>query len=435
MTQRFESGGLVHDEAGVTRDRTYGYGWWAAHEFAVVDTGGLVFDEDESQVFMREIRQQALVALQEASVALLVVDGQFGCTALDEEIAGFLRKQSVPTVLAVNKCESTKSGDLQTADFWGLGMGTPFAVSGMHGTGMGDLMDALVKPLPQRAVGADDDEEEPLRIAILGKPNVGKSSLLNRLARAERAIVSDIAGTTRDVIDQRVINHNREYVFLDTAGVRRAARVSKGVEQMMVKRSLKAARRSDVCLLVLDATEGVSDQEMNLANFIAESGRACVIVVNKWDAVSEKDDKLYRTSKAYLENRLPTVSWASQLFISAKTGLKTQQIYDAVEAAAKNHRLRVSTSVMNEVLEDAVRWQRPPATTTGRQGNVYYCAQVSTRPPTIVIFCNDPDLFGASYRRYLEGQLRKSLGFAGTPIRLLFRARQRQSRSAPGDSD
>uniref|UniRef100_A0A7S4FA39 GTPase Der n=1 Tax=Chrysotila carterae TaxID=13221 RepID=A0A7S4FA39_CHRCT len=432
MTGKFNGGGLVHDEPGVTRDRTYGLGFWGAHEFMVVDTGGLVFDDDPTQTFMPQIRQQASLALAEAAVAVMVVDGQMGCTPLDADIADFLRKQKVPTVLAVNKCESTKNGDLLAADFWQLGIGTPWPVSGIHGTGMGDLMDAVVEPLPPNADESELEEDEPLKVAIIGKPNVGKSSLLNRLAGEERAIVSDIAGTTRDVIDQQVTAHGRRYIFLDTAGVRRAARVSKGVEQMMVQRSLKAARRSDVCLLVLDATETVSDQETTLANFIAESGRACVVVVNKWDAIAEKDDKLYRTSKQFLQNKLPSVSWAQQLFVSAKTGLKTQQIYNAIGKAVEKHRTRISTAVLNEVLEDAVRWQRPPSTSTGRQGSVYYCAQVSTRPPTIVIFCNDPDLFGQSYRRYLESQLRKSLGFEGTPIRLLFRARRAQ-RGAPGE--
>jgi len=425
ITQNYNEGPLVHDEPGVTRDRTYGQGWWAAYEFGVIDTGGLVFDDDPSQVFMPQIRQQALVALKEAKVALMVVDGQQGCTPLDEEIASFLRRQSIPKVLAVNKCESTKQGDLQAADFWQLGMGTPYPVSGIHGTGMGDLMDALVAPLPLPVERSDEDEaKSPLQVAILGKPNVGKSSLLNRLARTERAIVSDVAGTTRDVLDQSVICNKRKYVFLDTAGVRRKTKIGKGVEELMVKRSLKAAKRSDVCLLVTDATEGVSDQETRLAQFIVDSGRACVIIVNKWDAVAHKDDRLYRTSRQEIQSRLPMLAWASQLYVSAKTGLKTQQIFGALDAAAAKHRSRVSTSVLNEVLEDIIRWQKPPATTTGKQGSVYYCAQVSSRPPTIVIFCNDPELFSNSYRRYLESQLRKSLGFEGTPIRLLLRRRR-----------
>merc|ERR1719291_579201 len=423
MTQRFASGGLVHDEAGVTRDRTYGYGWWAAHEFAVVDTGGIVFEDDPSQVFMSQIRQQAFVALGEASVVLMVVDGQQGCTPLDTEIAEFLRKQSVPTLIAVNKCESARVGELQAADFWQLGMGTPWPVSGMHGTGMGDLMDEVVKPLARRELDADAESDE-LQVAILGKPNVGKSSLLNRLTRAERAIVSEVPGTTRDVIDQRLTSHGREYVFLDTAGVRRAARVSKGLEEMMVRRSLKAARRADVCLLVVDATEGVADQESRLSQFIADAGRACVVVVNKWDAVAEKEDRVYRTSREYLLSSLPAVAWAQHLFVSAKTGLKTQQLFSAIDSAAERHRQRIRTSVINEVIEDAVRWQKPPTTTYGRQGNIYYCAQVSTRPPTIVIFCNAPQLFGSSYRRYLERSIRKSLDFVGTPIRVLYRARR-----------
>ncbi len=259
---------LVHDDVGITRDRIYGHGWWNAHEFRVVDTGGLVFDDDPTQVFMPQIRQQALVALSEANIALMVVDGQIGCTPLDEQIADFLRRNSVPVVLAVNKCESSASGELQAADFWRLGVGTPWPVSGIHGTGMGDLMDQVAELLPPaqpKEAGAEDEDVvgtgEPLRIAIIGKPNVGKSSLLNRLTGSQRAIVSDVAGTTQDVIDQLVTRNQLEYMFLDTAGMRRQARVGKGLEEMMVGRSLKAVKRADVCLLVIDATEGVSDQE------------------------------------------------------------------------------------------------------------------------------------------------------------------------------
>ena len=256
-----------------------GEGFWNGHEFTVVDTGGIVYDDDEDDVFLPQIREQALIALSEAKVALLVVDGKAGCTVLDEQIASFLRRQGTPCVLAVNKCESTVDGELQAADFWTLGLGTPYPVSGLHGTGMGDVMDELVKPLPpptSGAAAASDVVLSELRVAILGRPNVGKSSLLNRLTGTERAIVCDRSGTTRDAIDQSVINHGTKFTFVDTAGVRKAARVSKGVEELMVRRSLKAARRSDVCLLVVDATEGVSEQEARLARFIVEAGRACV---------------------------------------------------------------------------------------------------------------------------------------------------------------
>ena len=419
----------VYDEPGVTRDRTYGEGFWGNHEFTVVDTGGLVFDDDPDQVFLPQIRQQALAALAEASVALMVVDGQQGCTPLDDDIAVFLRKQTVPVVLAVNKCESTKMGDVQAADFWQLGLGDPHPVSGIHGTGMGDLMDQLVKPFGEGTGLSDEDESnKTLAIAILGKPNVGKSSLLNRVTGSDRAIVSAVAGTTRDVIDQRMKRNGREYTFLDTAGVRRAKAVGRGVEELMVKRALKAAQRADVCLLVVDATDGISEQEARLAGFIEEHGRACVVVVNKWDLVASKDDKLYRTSRQYMQQKLAPVKWSQHLYVSAKTGLKAQDIFTAIDAAAEQHQRRVSTSVMNEVLEDAVRWQKPPSTSTGKRGSIFYCAQVSVKPPTTAIFCNDPSLFNEAYRTYLEQALRKALGFQGTPIKLLFRAR-RASRS------
>lgn len=424
MTQAFHKGALVFDEPGVTRDRTYGFGFWRDYEFSVVDTGGLVFEDDADEVFLPHIRQQAMVALGEASVALFIVDGQVGCTALDMQVASFLRKQQVPTILAVNKCESPQTGDLQAADFWQLGLGTPWPVSGMHGTGMGDLMDEVVKPLPLPTETAEAEEDESLRVAILGRPNVGKSSLLNRLTRTDRAIVSDAAGTTRDAIDQTVKDHGKDYIFVDTAGVRRKHKVHKGVEGLMVQRALKAARRADVCLLVLDATLGAAEQETRLSQFIVDSGRACVVLVNKWDVIANKDDALYRNSKRYLEKYLPAVSWATPVFVSAKTGLKVSEIFNVINKAAEQHQRRVTTSVMNEVLEDGVRWQKPPSTSTGRQGSIYYCAQVSTRPPTIAIFCNDPALFGETYRRYLEQHFRKSLGFTGTPVRLIFRGRK-----------
>jgi len=432
LTKKFDSGGLVFNEAGVTRDRTYGEGFWNGHEFTVVDTGGIVFDDAEGEVFLPQIRQQAMIALSEASSVLLVVDGKTGSTVLDEQIAAFLRRQKVPVVLAVNKCESTVDGEIQAADFWSLGLGNPWPVSGLHGSGMGDVMDELTKPLPPipaDGLGSDEGYDE-LRVAILGRPNVGKSSLLNKLTGTERSIVCDESGTTRDAIDQSVFNHGTQFTFVDTAGVRRAARVNKGVEELMVRRSLKAARRSDVCLLVVDATEGLSEQEGRLARFIVESGRACVVLINKWDLVGNKDELLYRNSKRYLEQRLPQVSWAKALYVSAKTGLRTSDVFEACRKAAEQHRRRVSTAVMNEVLEDGVRWQKPPSMTTGRQGAIYYCAQVTIQPPTIAIFCNDPELFSGTYRRYLEGHFRKSLGFEGSPIRLLFRGRTRRSPGA-----
>jgi len=424
LTKSFDQGAVVFNEPGVTRDRLYGEGFWRDHEFTVVDTGGIVFDDDPDEVFLREIRQQALVALDDASVVLLIVDGQSGCTVLDEQIAAFLRKQRKPVVLAVYKCESTASGELQAADFWTLGLGTPWPVSGLHGTGLGEVLDELVKPLPPPNEVSKAGAEDQMRVAILGRPNVGKSSLLNRLTGTTRAIVCDLSGTTRDAIDQSVLNHGTKFTFVDTAGVRKAARVNKGVEELMVRRSLKAARRSDVCLLVLDATEGVSEQENRLARFIVEAGRACVVVVNKWDLVANKDDMLYRNSQKYLESRLPTIGWSKSLYVSAKTGLRANDVFKAVREAAGQHRRRVTTAVMNEVLEDGVRWQKPPSTSTGRQGSIYYCAQVAAAPPTIAIFCNDPDLFSDTYRRYLERHFRKSLGFDGTPIRLLFRSRR-----------
>jgi GTP-binding protein len=362
--------------------------------------------------------------MQEAQAVIMVVDGQAGISALDDEIAAFLRRQKTPVLVAVNKCESHVLGSVQAADFWSLGLGAPWPVSGLHGSGLGDVMDELIKflPPPREDDGAGAVRE--LRVAILGKPNVGKSSLLNRLTGTQRAIVSDHAGTTRDAIDQSVMNHGTKFTFVDTAGVRRRQRVDKGVEEQMVRRSLKAARRAEVCLIVVDAEQGIAEQEGRLAQFAIDAGRACVVIVNKWDLVDKKDDRTYKDSRRYVNEELPMIPWAKVLHVSAKTGLRTNAVFQAVVAAEEQHSRRVKTAVLNEVLEDGVRWQKPPSTSTGSQGTIYYCAQVSVSPPTIVIFCNNSSLIPDTYKRYLEKHFRKSLGFDGTPLRLMFRSRR-----------
>jgi len=489
-----QSGGaIVADEAGITRDRTYRPGEFLGEAFWLVDTGGLVFDDDENVIFAKEIRQQALIAMEEASAVLFVVDGQQGMTGLDAQIAEFLRKQAmgrIPVMLAVNKCESEKTGATSAAEFWQLGVGNPYPVSALHGVGTAEMLEAMFEgivrqksavdgfgtkvtklkeaksnlkhkgPLPwedetdykmrkwgigdpaqrvledyENAISAfanDEDQPEEINVAIIGRPNVGKSSLLNTIFGDTRAIVSDMAGTTRDSIDalmERPASSPDEkdtlYRFVDTAGIRRKGKVNFGPEFFMVNRALRAIRRADVVLLVLDATAGVTEQDRVLAQKISDDGRACVIVCNKWDAVVDKDSNTYDKSVKYVREELPQVRWAPILFLSAATGQRVGKLYSVIDDALTAHRKRVPTAILNEVLRDAILWQPPPARRSGQSARVYYCHQVSTRPPTIVVFCNDPGLIPDNYRRYLDRKFRESLtGLEATPIRWIFRGRR-----------
>jgi GTPase len=409
---------IVHDEPGVTRDRTYKEAFWRDRDFVVVDTGGLVFDDDTE--FLPLIREQALAALAESSAAILVVDGQAGPTTSDESIADWLRQQSVPVLLAVNKCESLDQGLIQAAQFWELGLGEPYPVSGIHGSGTGELLDQMLGYLPP----ADQVEEsEEIKVAIVGRPNVGKSSLLNAFVGENRAIVSPISGTTRDAIDMVVERDGRIYRLIDTAGIRKKKQVEYGPEFFGINRAFKAIRRADVVLLVIDAIDGVTEQDQKLAGRIADDGRGCVIVVNKWDAI-EKDSHTIYDYERLLKDRLHFTAWAESIYVSAQTGQRVEKILELVNVSAEQHKRRVSTSVINEALEEATRWHSPPTTRQGRQGKIYYGTQVTSQPPAIVLFVNDPTLFSDTYRRYIEGQFRQSLGFQGTPVRLLWRGKK-----------
>jgi len=504
-----QSGGaIVADEEGITRDRTYRNANFLGEQFQLVDTGGLVFDDTDA-LFAREIREQAMIGIEESAGVILVVDGRVGPTTMDEELAAFLRKKimkNMPVILAVNKCESDKNGAYLASAFWNLGLGEPHAVSALHGVGTAELLEdmfegivekesaikgfgtkvkemekaqqaliALDKDQPlegedetdvflrkygvgrdtegvikryETAMSAFDDVEaiEEINVAIVGRPNVGKSSLLNNIFGSNRAIVSDVAGTTRDSIDAIMERPPSDpeglptiYRFVDTAGIRRKGKVEFGPEFFMVNRALRAIRRADVVLLILDATAGVTEQDRVLAQKISSDGRACVIVCNKWDAVIDKDDSTYDKSVKYFREELPQVRWAPIIFVSAATGQRVGKIYEAVDSAIKAHRRRISTSVLNEVLRDAVLWQPPPARRNGAQAKIYYGSQVSTRPPTIVVFVNDPKLVNDNYRRYLDRKMRESLdGFESTPIRWMFRGRRvrdvtRNMNGKPGD--
>ena len=412
---------IVHDQPGVTRDRTYQEGYWADRTFKVVDTGGLVFNDDSE--FLPEIREQAKLAMAEAAVAVVIVDGQQGLTAADESIAEWLRHQNCPVLLAVNKCESPDQGLAMAADFWTLGLGEPYPVSAIHGAGTGELLDKVISFLP--ASQELEGLEEPIQLAIIGRPNVGKSSILNSICGENRAIVSPIRGTTRDTIDTSIEREGKTWKLLDTAGIRRRRSVSYGPEFFGINRSFKAIERSDVCVLVIDAEEGVTEQDQRLAGRIEEDGRACVVAVNKWDLISQDSHTLPAMEKE-LRSKLYFLEWAPMLFISALTGQRVERIFPLAALAVEQHRRRVSTSVVNEVLKEALSWRTPPTTRGGRQGKVYYGTQVAVRPPSFTLFVNDPKLFGDTYRRYVERQIREGLGFEGSPLRLFWRGKQQR---------
>lgn len=419
LAATFRGGAIVEDVVGITRDRTYRRAFWNLHDFHVIDTGGLVFDDDT--LFMPDIRAQVLVALAEASAAVLVVDGQAGVNPLDQELAAFLRKecQGLPVYLAVNKCESD-DGWLLAAEFWNLGLGTPHAVSAIHGTGTGELLDDVISKLPLVKGDVDDGI---VNVAIVGRPNVGKSSLLNVISNTERAIVSEIAGTTRDAIDEIVKVDGKTYRLIDTAGIRRKTSIKYGTEFFMINRAFKAIRRADVVLLVVDVSEGATDQDRKIAERVAQEGKACVIVANKWDLIDEKDNRSYKSNLETVREKLASIIWAEADLVSATQRQRTSKLLDYADKALEQNSRRVSTAVLNEVLREAVDWHKPPASKQGKQGRVYYCTQVATCPPTIAMFVNSPQLFHDNYRRYMEKQFRKSLGFQGTPVRIVWRGK------------
>ena len=437
-------GAIVYDVPGVTRDRVYQRAEWQGRVFDVVDTGGLLVD-DEDGLFAEEIREQAAIALRESCAAVVVVDGRQGRMSLDEDIARFLRRRKyftekkgkgVETILAVNKCENPATEASNAAEFWSLGLGEPMACSAVHGNGVAEVLDALLPAIDkdweqrrQGGVEVVEEEKEEIDVALLGRPNVGKSSLLNRFLGQQRAIVSEKAGTTRDAVDEAITVDATLFRFVDTAGVRRKARVNRksdSPEEKMVGRALRAVKRSDVVLLVVDSTaEKPTDQDCALAQRIKQDGRACVVIANKWDIKEEKDEKSTRQVSTIIKDTLSDVNWADILFVSALTGQRCLKVYQAIQAAVQNHRKRVPTAVLNDIIRDAMLWQPPPATAAGSNaGKIYFVSQTAIAPPTIVAICNDPRLFTDNYKRYLERKLRESLDWTGTPIRFVFRGKR-----------
>ncbi|MBQ4312324.1 MAG: ribosome biogenesis GTPase Der [Oscillospiraceae bacterium] len=410
---------IVEDTPGVTRDRIYSECEWRSRKFMLVDTGGIEPSSDD--VILAQMRRQAEIAIEKANVIIFMTDVRSGVTANDHEVASMLRKSGKPTVLCVNKCDSIGEPPADFYEFYNLGLGEPFAVSAVHGHGSGDLLDEVFRFFPDK----DEDEygEEYIRVAVIGKPNTGKSSLINRISGQERAIVSDIAGTTRDSTDTVIENRFGKYVFIDTAGIRRKSKITEKVEHYSTLRSYMAVDGADVCVIMIDATEGITDQDTKVAGYAHEQGKGCILCVNKWDAV-EKDNNTMNEFKEKLSEQFGFMSYAPFLFISVKTGQRVDKLFEMINTVNKQNSMRISTGMLNDVLSYATTRVEPPSD-KGRRLKIYYMTQPSTRPPTFVIFVNRADLFHFSYQRYIENQVRQTFGLEGTPIRFVIRERDR----------
>lgn len=406
---------IVEDTPGVTRDRLYADCEWAGKTFTLVDTGGIEPQTDSE--ILRFMRDQAEIAVQNADVIVFMTDLKTGLTAADQDVASMLLRSNKPIVLAVNKSDTVGTPPPEFYEFYNLGLGDPIAVSAVHGHGTGDLLDRCIEYFPDE--NEVEEEDEGIKVALIGKPNVGKSSLTNKILGEERVIVSDMAGTTRDAVDSSFENEYGKYVFIDTAGIRKKSKVNDDIEKFSVLRASLAVERSDVCLIMIDAQEGVTEQDTKVAGLAHDAGKACIIVVNKWDLV-EKDDKTLRKEEEKIRKDLAYMTYAPILFISAKTGQRVGKLFEMINAVFAESSKRITTGMLNNVLADAVARVQPP-TDRGKRLKVYYITQTGVRPPNFVIFCNDSKLFHFSYQRYLENKLREVFGFEGTPIRVVIR--------------
>ena len=406
---------IVQDTPGVTRDRIYADAEWLNRKFTLIDTGGMEIGSEE--IIQRQILQQAEIAIETADVILFVTDVKTGVTDDDRQVANLLRRTKKPVVLAVNKVDSVKRDTMDIYEFYELGIGDPLPVSAGQALGLGDMLDEMVKHFPENT-GTDEDDDA-IKVAIIGKPNVGKSSLINKILGEDRLIVSNIPGTTRDAVDSPITIDGQKYIFIDTAGMRRKSKIKEEIERFSIIRAVAAVERCDVAVLLIDANEGVTDQDTKIAGIAHERGRAALIAVNKWDSI-EKDDKTMNRYLKDIANELAYMAYAPRVFISAQTGQRIDRMLEMIQTVHQNHALRISTGVLNEVLIEATAMQQPPAD-KGRQLRLYYMTQVSVKPPTFVIFVNERGLFHFSYRRYIENQLREAFGFVGTPIHFIVR--------------
>jgi len=410
---------IVEDTPGVTRDRIYSKCEWRGRKFMVVDTGGIEPKEDDKLLTL--MRQQAEIAISHADVIILVTDVRSGVTANDYAVADMLQKSGKPIVLCVNKCDTLGETPMEVYEFYNLGIGDPFPVSSVHGHGTGDMLDEVIKHFPENDI--DDYDEDDIKVAVIGKPNAGKSSLINRIAGEERVIVSDIAGTTRDATDTIIEREEGRFIFIDTAGIRRKSKITEKIEHYSVLRAYMAIDRADVCVIMIDAIEGFTEQDSKVAGYAHEQGKACIVAVNKWDAV-EKTDKTMNEYRKKLENDFSFMSYVPFIFISAKTGQRVEQLFEKIKFVYEQNSMRISTGTLNDILAYAVARVEPPSD-KGRRLKIYYMTQASTKPPTFVLFVNRADLFHFSYQRYIENQIRTTFGMEGTPIRMIIRERNR----------
>lgn len=412
---------IVEDTPGVTRDRLYADTEWLDNEFMIVDTGGIeIMNTDKIAV---SIRQQAQIAIAEADVILFVCDARAGITHEDAEVAKMLRQSKKPIVLAINKADSPKQ-EMEIFEFYNLGIGEPIPVSAANHLGLGDLLDAVVEKFPETSAYGEDGNEDEIKVALIGRPNVGKSSIFNTLVGEERSIVSDVAGTTRDAIDTPVIREGQKFLFIDTAGMRRKARIDEPIEKYSIIRSLRAVDRSDVVLMVIDAIDGITEQDKKIAGYAHEAGKGIVLVVNKWDLYDKDNTSTLRYTEN-LRRELVFMQYAPVVFVSAMTKQRIHRLPEVIHYVAEQNAMRISTSVLNQVVEDAIAIN-PPPTEKGQRLKILYATQVKIKPPTFVIFVNEPEIMHFSYQRYLENKLREAFGFEGTPLQMIIRGKNEE---------
>ena len=409
---------IVKDTPGVTRDRIYADVTWLDKEFTMIDTGGI--EPDSKDVILSQMREQAQIAIETADVIIFLTDVRQGLVDADSKVADMLRRSGKPVVLVVNKVDNFEKYMPDVYEFYNLGIGDPVPISASSRLGLGDMLEAVAKHFPEGA-GEQEEDDRP-RIAIVGKPNVGKSSIVNRLLGENRVIVSDIAGTTRDAIDTAIVHNGKEYVFIDTAGLRRKSRIKEELERYSIIRTVTAVERADVVLMVIDATEGVTEQDAKIAGIAHERGKGVIIVVNKWDAI-EKNDRTMREYESDIRNVLSYMPYAEIMYVSALTGQRLAKLYDMIDMVIENQTLRVATGVLNEIMTEAVALQQPPSD-KGKRLKLYYITQVAVKPPTFVIFVNDKELMHFSYTRYLENKIREAFGFRGTSLKFFIRERK-----------
>ena len=414
---------IVKDTPGITRDRIYTDVTWLDKSFTLIDTGGI--EPDSNDIILSQMRTQAEIAMETADVIIFLVDVRQGLVDSDAKLADMLRRSHKPVVLVVNKVDSINKYMADVYEFYNLGIGDPHPISAINRLGLGDMLDEVMAHFPE--LEGDEEEDERPRIAIVGKPNVGKSSLINKLLGENRLIVSDIAGTTRDAVDTEVTYHGKEYVFIDTAGLRRKNKIKEDLEKYMIVRTVSAVERADIVVLLIDAVEGVTEQDAKIAGIAHERGKAVIIAVNKWDAVEKNDKTIYQVTER-IRNTLSYMPYAEILFISALTGQRLNKLYETIDMVSENHAMRVATGVLNEIMAEAVAMQQPPAD-KGKRLKLYYITQVSVKPPTFVIFVNDKELMHFSYTRYIENQIRETFGFKGTPLRFIIRERGEKEQS------